>query len=98
MLEILVGIDVSDEAGYQAYRDAMTPLLIEHGGGFRYDFTIAETLKSATPDTINRLFIIYFPDEAAKTAFFGHPTYQAIKAAHFTPSVRSTTILARFKN
>ena len=44
--ERLVGLQVIDEAGYQAYRDAMTPLLHACGGSFGYDFRIAEVLKS----------------------------------------------------
>ncbi|MCZ6856513.1 MAG: hypothetical protein O7F70_00805 [Gemmatimonadetes bacterium] len=41
MIEILRGLNVADNDGYQAYRDAMFPLLERFGGGFRYDFTIA---------------------------------------------------------
>ena len=50
MIETLRGLNVSDHERYQAYRDAMSPLLERIGGGFRYDFTIAKTLRTQ-PDT-----------------------------------------------
>ncbi len=58
MIERLMGLDVADNDGYQAYRDAMSPLLERMGGGFRYDFTIAKTLRSSAGHEINRVFII----------------------------------------
>ena len=44
--ERLVGLTVADSAGYQAYRDAMTPILARCGGRFRYDFIVSKTLKN----------------------------------------------------
>ena len=96
MIERLVGLHVTDEAGYQAYREGMTPLLHAHGGDFGYDFRVAETLRSATPDPINRVFTIHFPDEAALEAFFAHPDYLAVRARWFDPSVSHATELARY--
>ncbi len=61
--EMLVGLHVTDDQRYQAYREKMTPVLVECGGGFGYDFRIAEVLKSQTDNEINRVFTIYFPDK-----------------------------------
>lgn len=91
--EYLVGLQVTDEEKYAAYRAAMLPLLKSHGGGFRYDFKVAETLISEAEHPINRVFVIYFRDEAAKDAFFAHPAYLEIKRDLFARSVAHTSIM-----
>ena len=90
--ELLVGLTVTDDALYQQYRAAMAPLLAAHGGGFRYDFTIAKVLRTASDHPINRVFAIYFGSLAQKEAFFAHPEYLAIKQRYFQGSVAGTTI------
>ena len=95
--ERLVGLQVIDEAGYQAYRDAMTPLLVACGGGFGYDFKIAEVLKSATPEPINRVFTLHFPDQATMETFFADPRYQEIRRQHFDRSVAAVTRIAAYE-
>ncbi len=94
--EMIVGLTVSDDAAYQSYRDAMTPLLNAEGGGFRYDFVVSKVLKSAAPHVINRVFAIYFKDAASKDAFFAKPEYKAIRARHFEHSVTGTTVIAEY--
>ena len=94
--EIVVGLNVTDDATYARYREAMAPLLAAHGGGFRYDFTIAKALKSASTHPINRLFAIYFESKAKKDAFFANPDYVAIRARYFEPSVAGTTIIGAY--
>ena len=91
--ELLIGLHVTDEAGYQAYRDAMRPILESYGGGFRYDFQISETLASQANHKINRLFTIYFKDKAARNGFFNDPAYKKVRAKHFTPSVAGSTVI-----
>jgi len=95
--ELLVGLHVTDAAGYARYREAMTPLLVAHGGGFRYDFTVAETLASASDHPINRVFAIYFGSRAQKEAFYANADYLAIKAKHFAPSVAGRTVIAAYE-
>lgn len=46
--ELLVGLHVTNAQQYQQYRQAMQPLLKQYSGGFRYDFSIEETLKPAS--------------------------------------------------
>ena len=53
--EMMVALTVTDGAKYQAYREAMAPILADYGGGFRYDFDIARVLKSASDHAINRV-------------------------------------------
>jgi uncharacterized protein (DUF1330 family) len=94
--ELVVGLTVTDDATYARYREAMAPLLAAHGGGFRYDFRIAEVLKSASSHPINRVFAIYFESKAKKDAFFANPDYLAVKARYFQPSVAGTTIIGAY--
>ncbi len=68
--EMLLGLHVTNDKVYQDYREKMTPLLVECGGGFGYDFKISEVLKSQTDKEINRVFTIYFPDQEAMEQFF----------------------------
>ena len=57
--ELVIGMEIKDDAAYARYREAMAPLLAEHGGGFRYDFKIAEVLRNEAGRAINRVFVIY---------------------------------------
>jgi uncharacterized protein (DUF1330 family) len=97
MHETHVAINVSDDAGYQAYRDAMTPLLAEHGGSFRYDFRIEETLRAEADHPINRVFIICFPSAAAKERFFNNEQYMEVRRTLFDASVSDYTIIAEYE-
>ena len=95
--EMMVGLTVVDDAAYQQYRAAMAPLLAAHGGGFRYDFTVAKVLVSASDHAINRVFAIYFASETRKREFFAHPDYLAIKARYFASSVAGTTVFGSYE-
>lgn len=97
MIEILVGLNVLDSDGYQAYRKKMTPLLTHVGGHFRYDFTIAQTLKRETDHKINRVFVICFPDSESKDKLFNSDEYKKIKQQFFEKSVESTTIISEYE-
>ncbi len=97
MVEILVALDVTDHDGYQSYRDAMSPLLEQMGGGFRYDFTIDKALKNASGHAINRVFTIFFPDGDTRDRFFGDATYLEIKRRLFEPSVNGVTIVGEYQ-
>ena len=95
--ELLVGLHVVDDASYQRYREAMTPLLAQHGGGFRFDFTVAKTLKSESDHPINRLFAIFFASREQKEAFYSRADYLAIKKQWFEPAVKGRTVLAAYE-
>ncbi len=98
--EMLVGLHVTDDQLYQDYREKMTPILIECGGGFGYDFRICEVLKSQTDNEINRVFTMHFPDKEARQQFFSAEPYRAIKTEFFESSevimVASTTLIAEY--
>lgn len=94
--EILVGLRVTDEARYRAYRDAMTPILESMGGFFRYDMRVSELLRGDAGEPFNRVFIISFPDEPTKDRFFTDPAYRAARDAHFEASVSSAVIISEY--
>ncbi|MEP5611173.1 MAG: DUF1330 domain-containing protein [Cyclobacteriaceae bacterium] len=95
--EMLVGLNVIDDEKYQEYREAMRPILSDFGGDFGYDFKIAEVLRSATADTINRVFTINFPDKETMEAFFSNPEYLKAKEQFFEQSVESTTLISDYE-
>lgn len=92
--EVLVGLHVTDDAAYTRYRAGMTPLLAARGGGFAVDVHVREQLAPTLHPAINRLFVIHFPDVAAKQAFFADPAYLAVRAEHFEPAVAAVYELA----
>lgn len=95
-VEVLVGLDVLDNEAYADYRSAMRPILTAFGGGFGYDFRIAEVLKSESEVEINRVFTIRFPDAATMDAFFSDEAYLKTKRQFFDRSVRGTEIIAQY--
>ncbi len=96
-LEMLVGLNVTDDNFYQNYRNEMTPILKEFGGGFGYDFKVSEVLKTQTKAKINRVFTIFFPNEESMNKFFSNEDYLKIKQKHFEGSVSDTTIIATYE-
>ncbi|MSR61456.1 MAG: DUF1330 domain-containing protein [Planctomycetes bacterium] len=95
--EMVVALHVADAQVYQQYRAAMRPLLEAAGGGFRYDFEVARTLRSEAAHPLTRVFTIHFRDRAAKDAFFADPEYKRIKSRFFETSVHATTIVAEYE-
>ena len=45
-IEMLMGVQVIDEAAYARYRAEMTPVLEAHGGSFVLDVRVGEILKA----------------------------------------------------
>ena len=92
-----MGLNVTDDEAYQTYRSEMTPILKLYGGGFRYDFRVAEVLKSESDAPINRVFVIRFPDEGSMSAFFSNEEYLRVRLRHFEKSVTDTVIIASYE-
>ncbi|GLX78368.1 hypothetical protein tinsulaeT_17080 [Thalassotalea insulae] len=97
MIEMLVGLDVSNDEVYGEYRQAMKPILTQYGGSFGYDFVVSKVLLSQVNEPINRVFTINFPDESAMNSFFTDSDYVQVKEQYFTRSVRHTTIVASYQ-
>lgn len=96
MIEMLVGLNVTDDSNYSKYREGMTPILQSMGGGFGYDFKIAEVLKNESENNINRIFTIYFPNKEKMNSFFSNKDYLNFKEKYFNDAVESTTIIATY--
>ncbi len=94
--EIFVELQVRDEAGYSRYREAMRPLLEARGGYFRRDYRVVEVLQGPG-SPVNRVFVISFPDAAAKQAFFADEAYRAVRAAFFDAAVESGGVVAAYE-
>jgi uncharacterized protein (DUF1330 family) len=85
--EMLMGVQVIDEAAYMRYRAEMTPVLEAHGGRFVLDVRVGEILRAPSPSRFNRLFAVRFPSARQRDAFFADPDYGEIRARWFEPSV-----------
>ncbi len=96
-IENLMAMHITDDSSYNTYRKKMLPILEKYGGGFGYDFKIAEVLKSEVSHPINRVFTIYFKDEDAMNRFFSDEEYISVKKAHFEKAVSSVVEIARYK-
>lgn len=95
-IENLMAMYITDDASYTTYRRNMLPLLKKYGGGFGYDFKIAEVLKSEVNQPINRVFTIYFKDEATMNEFFSDEEYISIKKAYFEKAVSTVVEIAKY--
>ena len=95
--ELLFGLNVVDEDGYQKYRDETLPLLTACGGYFRYDFAVSEVLKGEAKHPINRVFVVVYPNREAQVRLFNDPAYLRVRDAFFTPSVSGATRLAQYE-
>lgn len=91
--EMTVAMNVTDEARYARYREAIGPLLAEFGGGFRFDFQVSRTLSEKPAHPVTRLFAIHFADQESCDAFFADPRYAAAKEAHYVGAVDGFTVL-----
>jgi uncharacterized protein (DUF1330 family) len=95
--QMLVGLQVTDQERYTAYRTEMRPLLEAAGGGFRFDCEVSRVLQGPNEAGVNRLFVIEFPSRDAKEAFFSDPRYVEIRTRLFVSSVGTASILAEYE-
>lgn len=89
----LYGLEVTDDAGYARYREAMAPILARHGGSFGCDFVVARVLLGPSP-RINRVFTMVFPDDGSRERFFADAEYRAVRTRWFEPAVAAVEVLA----
>ena len=95
--ERLAALSVVDQDVYTEYRAAIRPLLDELGADFRFDFVVSQVLRGEGAERTNRVFVLRFPDRAAKVRFFGDPRYAVIKQRLFDPSVGSIVVIAEYE-
>ena len=95
--EMTVGLFIHNREKYEQYRLEIASLLQAAGGKFRYDFEVAQVLKSEETRDINRLFVIQFPDRISKERFFSDPQYTEIRARLFEKAVGARTTIAEYE-
>jgi uncharacterized protein (DUF1330 family) len=93
---IVRGLQVTDDAMYRRYREAMLPIFVRHGGSFGYDFVVSHVLASETDRPMNRVFTLCFGDRAHADAFFADPSYVVVRKALFDPSVAAATTISAY--
>ena len=94
--DLLIAVDVIDPPLYEAYRDAIVPIMGRVGASFRHDVQVGDVLTPGGDVPMSRLFVISFPDRAARDAMFGDPSYIDIREAHFPKALNAITILAAY--
>jgi uncharacterized protein (DUF1330 family) len=94
--EMTVGLFIDDREKYAQYRAGIAPLLDAAGGAFRYDFEVSRTLRSEGDREMNRVFVLRFPDRAAKERFFADPRYLEIRREFFDKAVRHRATIAEY--
>lgn len=97
IMELLIGLEVTDETSYAHYRAQMLPILARYGGSFGIDVRVSEVLKSTNDGSFNRLFTLRFPSLTAHDAFFADPEYRSVRRRSFEPSVARTMRLGRYE-
>jgi uncharacterized protein (DUF1330 family) len=95
--EVLVGLFVVDQQRYSQYREEIAPLLSVRSARFRYDFEISRVLKNDGSGDINRVFVLEFPDQNNKEAFFADPVYLEIRARLFSRAVTIVQPIAEYQ-
>src|SRR5262245_4676502 len=90
----LLGLQVTDDTGYERYRAEMAPILARYAGAFGCDFAVARVLVGPDP-RINRVFTIVFPEGGRRERFFADEEYLAVRKRWFEPSVGSVYVLDR---
>lgn len=96
--EMLVGLEVLDEERYAEYRAAMKPILHRMGGRFTCDFRVGGVLTAdvtgEVDPRITRVFVLSFPDEGTKEAFFRDAGYGEVKKEWFEGAVGVVQVLS----
>ena len=73
---VIANIEVTDPAGYEAYRSRTAEVVAQYGGRFLVRGGTVE-VREGEPD-IGRFIVIEFADMDAARAFYDSPEYQAI--------------------
>ena len=75
---LLAEIDVTDPAGFEAYRRDVPKLIARFGGRYLARGGAAEVLEGER--RLKRTVLLEFPDMATLRAFYGSPEYQPLLA------------------
>lgn len=73
---LIANLDVTDKAGFDEYRQKVTPLIAKFGGRYLVRGGEVRTLEGNLP--IHRLVVLEFPSLEAAQRFYDSPEYQPL--------------------
>ena len=88
---LIANIEVTDAAGFDEYRDKVSPLIAQFGGRYIVRGGEVRTLEGHLP--IRRLVVLEFPSVEAAQRFYDSPEYQPLLKIRLA-STRSDVVLA----
>lgn len=88
---LIANVEVTDAAGFDEYRDKVSPLIAQFGGRYIVRGGEVRTLEGRLP--IRRLVVLEFPSVEAAQRFYDSPEYQPILKIRLA-STRSDVVLA----
>lgn len=94
--ELVAALQVTDAERYALYRNEIRPLLARAAAEFRFDLEVSRVIRPVGQPGFNRLFVLAFPDRAAKEAFFADPAYAEVRTRHFPHCVAVFVAIAEY--
>ncbi|MBM3796310.1 MAG: hypothetical protein FJW31_20120 [Acidobacteria bacterium] len=86
--ELIAALHITDAERSTRCRDEIRPLLAQAAAEFRLDAELSRVMRPVDQPRLNRLFVLAFPNQAAKQAFFSNLTRCTPKPARgISPSV-----------
>ena len=73
---VIAQLTVTDPEGFEAYRQAVSPVIEAHGGRFLVRGSTVSSLEGEAGRP--RIIVLEFPDKATAEGFYNSPEYQGI--------------------
>jgi uncharacterized protein (DUF1330 family) len=73
---VIAQLMVTDPEGFEAYRQAVLPVIEAHGGRYLVRGSTVSSLEGE--DCQPRVIVLEFPDKATAEGFYNSPEYQEI--------------------
>jgi len=88
---VIAQLTIIDPEGFEAYRQAVPPVIAAHGGRYLVRGGAISSLEGdlGTP----RIIVLEFPDKAAAEAFYNSPEYQEILPLRLNTATGSVVIV-----
>lgn len=88
---MIAQLTVTDPDGFEAYRQAVPPVIAAHGGRYLARGGAVTTLEGAPVGP--RIIVLEFPDRAAAESFYNSPEYQEILPLRLNTASGSVVIV-----
>jgi len=88
---LIANLEVTDPAGFEEYRQKVSPLIAQFGGRYLVRGGDVRTLEGSLP--IRRLVVLEFPSVEAAQRFYDCPEYQPLLKIRLA-STKSDLVLA----